>query len=171
MATLALRQPARPSASRLFAPGAWRVAVATAALVIVSVCGFNSLHGIGRPFPGFFVWENLFVPAIGASTWSGVASGLPYHSWLESADGRPLRDAGDLEAVLHGKQAGDVVRYVVSKDGEQTTFDVRVETFTLKHYVESTGIFLFDAVALMVLAVVMLYLKPTGADATALTLF
>ncbi len=171
MATLALRQPARPSASRLFAPGLWRVAVATAALVIVSICGFNSLHGIGRPFPGFFVWENLFVPAIGASSWSGVASGLPYHSWLESADGKPLRDAGDLEAVLASKQPGDVVRYVVSKDGESRTLEVPVETFTLRHYVESTGIFLFDAVALMVLAVVMLYLKPTGADATALTIF
>jgi signal transduction histidine kinase len=171
MATLALRQPARPSASRLFAPGLWRVAGATAALVIVSICGFNSLHAIGRPFPGFFVWENLFVPAIGASTWSGVASGLPYHSWLESADGKPLQDARDLEAVLEGKRAGDVVRYGVSKDGRTATFDVKVETFTLRHYLESTGIFLFDAVALMVLAVVMLYLKPTGADATALTLF
>jgi signal transduction histidine kinase len=171
MATLALRQPARPSASRLFAPGLWRVAVATAALVIVSICGFNSLHAIGKPFPGFFVWENLFVPAIGASTWSGVASGLPYHSWLESADGKPLRDARDLEAVLDGKRAGDTVRYVASKDGVTKTFDVAVETFTLRHYIESTGIFLFDAVVLMVLAVVMLYLKPTGADATALTLF
>src|SRR5688572_24813167 len=128
MATLALRQPARPSASRLFAPGLWRVAVATAALVIVSICGFNSLHTVGRTFPGFFVWENLFVPAIGASTWSGVASGLPYHSWLESADGKPLRDAKDLQSVLEGKRAGDVVRYVASKDGRMRTFDVPVET-------------------------------------------
>src|SRR5688572_871360 len=135
MATLALRQPARPSASRLFAPGAWRVAVATAALVIVSVCGFNSLLTIGQPFPGFFVWENLFVPAIGASSWSGVASGLPYHSWLESADGKPVASASDLESVLRGKRPGDVVRYVVSRDGVQKTLDVPVETFTLRHYV------------------------------------
>jgi len=145
--------------------------VATAALVIVSICGFNSLHGIGRPFAGFFVWENLFVPAIGASSWSGVRSGLPYHSWLLSADGVPLEDARDLERVLHGKRSGAVVRYEVEKNGRTRIVDVPVETFTLRHYVESTGIFLFDAVALMVLAVVMLYLKPVGGDATALALF
>lgn len=49
--------------------------------------------------------------------------------------------------------------------------DVAVETFTLRHYVESTGIFLFDALVLMALAVVMLHLKPDGADAAALSLF
>jgi len=162
---------ASPTASRLFAPGAWRVMLATAALVVVSVCGFNSVHGIGRPFAGFFVWENLFVPAIGASSWSGMRSGLPYHSWLVSADGHALHDAGDLQKVLHGKRSGDVVRYVVEKNGRRRNVDVPIEIFTLRHYVESTGIFLFDAVALMVLAVVMLYLKPVGADATALTMF
>lgn len=157
--------------SRLLAPGAWRVAVASLALAVVSVCGFNSVLSIGRPFPGFFVWENLFVPAIGASTWSGVRSGLPYHSWLVSADGRPLATAGDLGDVLHGKGPGDVVRYEVEKDGQRSVVDVPVETFTFGHYVESTGVFLFDAVALMTLAVVMLYLKPVGGDSAALSVF
>lgn len=164
-----LRPPS--SLSRLLAPGAWRVAVASAALAVVSVCGFNSVLSIGRPFPGFFVWENLFVPAIGASTWSGARSGLPYHSWLVSADGHPLATAADLDAVLHGKKPGDVVRYEVDKDGARRVVLVAVETFTPGHYVESTGVFLFDAIALMALAVVMLYLKPTSGDSAALSMF
>ncbi|MFN2377459.1 MAG: sensor histidine kinase [Candidatus Binatia bacterium] len=166
-----LRPPAASSTSRLLAPGGWRVAGAVAALVIVSVCGFNSLQGIGRPFPGFFVWENLFVPAIGASSWSGVRSGLPYHCWLLSADGTRLENAADLEEVLSAKLPGDRVHYVVEKGGRRWAVDVPVERFTLRHYLESTGIFLFDAVALMVLAVVMLYLKPVGGDAASLTMF
>ncbi len=157
--------------SRLLAPGAWRVAVATVALVVVSVCGLNSVQPIGRAFPGFFVWENLFVPAIGASSWTGVRSGLPYHSWLLSADGVSLETADDLEDVLRGKERGDLVRYEFERNGVVGSATVPVEVFTLRHYAESTGIFLFDAVALMVLAVVMLYLKPTGADSTALTTF
>lgn len=160
-----------PSPSRLHAPGAWRVAAASLALVLVSVCGFNSVLPIGRPFPGFFVWENLFVPAIGASTWSGVRSGLPYHSWLVSADGRPLAKAADLQEVLRGRTPGDVVRYQVVKDGKVRVVDVPVETFTFGHYAESTGVFLFDAIALMTLAVVMLYLKPVGGDSAALSAF
>jgi signal transduction histidine kinase len=141
------------------------------ALVIVSVCGFNSVQAIGKPFAGFFVWENLFVPAIGAPSWSGVRSGLPYHSWLLSADGVPVQTAGALAEVLRGKRVGDVVRYEVERDGERGIVDVPVETFTLRHYIESTGIFLFDALALMTLAVVMLYLKPVGGDSAALSLF
>lgn len=154
--------------SRLLAPGASRVAVAAVALVIVSICGFNSVSGIGKPFPGFFVWENLFVPAIGASSWSGVESGLRYHSWLISADGIAVGTAADLERVLAGKQAGDVVRYEAEHDGERYTVDVPIETFTPRDYLQSTGIYFFDSLALMTLAVVMLYLKPTGNDAASL---
>jgi signal transduction histidine kinase len=163
--------PSTSAPSRLLAPGAWRVAAASAALAVVSICGFSSVLSIGKPFPGFFVWENLFVPAIGASTWSGVRAGLPYHSWLVSADGRPLAVAADLEAVLRERKVGDVVRYEVDKGGERLSVQVPVEVFTFRHYVESTGVFLFDAVALMTLAVVMLYLKPTGADSAALSVF
>lgn len=143
----------------------------TMALVIVSVCGFNSVQGIGKPFAGFFVWENLFVPAIGAPSWSGVRSGLPYHSWLLSADGVAVDRAAALAGILRDKKVGDVVRYEVERDGERGFVDVPVETFTLRHYIESTGIFLFDALALMTLAVVMLYLKPVGGDSAALSLF
>jgi signal transduction histidine kinase len=157
--------------ARLLVPGAWRVAIATVALVIVSVCGVNSVRGIGEPFPGFFVWENLFVPAIGAPSWSGAEAGLPYHSWLLSADGVALGDAADLEQVLAAKRPGDVVRYEAELGGEVHTVDVPVEVFGLRHYAESTGIYLFDALALIALAVVMLYLKPHGADSGALFLF
>ncbi|HEY2776223.1 MAG TPA: ATP-binding protein [Candidatus Binatia bacterium] len=161
----------RTAGRRLFAPGYVRVAALAAALVVVSVCGFDSVRGLGRPFPGFFVWENLFVPAIGASSWSGVRSGLPYQSWVLTADGRDVRTAADLEGVLHDKRVGDIVRYEVQKNGQRTIVNVPVETFTLRHYVESTGIFLFDALALMTLAVVMLYLKPVGADSASLSAF
>ncbi|HXC53344.1 MAG TPA: ATP-binding protein [Candidatus Limnocylindrales bacterium] len=164
-------QTVASSRPRLLAPGAARVAAVTIALVIVSICGFNSVRGIGRPFPGFFVWENLFVPAIGASSWSGVNSGLPYHSWLISADGAHLETADDLARVLRGKRAGDVVHYEVDRAGQRQAVAVPVEIFTIRHYLESTGIFLFDALALMTLAVVMLYLKPVGGDSASLSLF
>jgi signal transduction histidine kinase len=162
---------ARRPVSRFLAPGFARVAALATALVIVSICGVNSVQRLGGPYPGFFVWENLFVPAIGAPTWSGVRSGLPYHSWLLSADGVPLSQASDLQRVLAGRKTGDVVRYEVLRGAERSTVEVPLEDFTLRHYLESTGIFLFDALALMTLAVVMLYLKPAGGDSAALSVF
>lgn len=156
---------------RLFAPGLARVVAAVAALMIVSICGFNSVRSIGRPFPGFFVWENLFVPAIGSSSWTGVKSGLLYHSWLLSADGQLLANATDLSRVLAGKKPGDVVVYEAERAGQRYRAAVPVAVFGLREYAESTGIYLFDAVALMMLAVVILYLKPNGADANSLFVF
>ncbi|HYB99414.1 MAG TPA: GAF domain-containing sensor histidine kinase [Candidatus Limnocylindrales bacterium] len=168
----AFAAPAPPGMpSRLLAPGIARVVAAIAALVIVSVCGFNSAARIGQPFPGFFVWENLFVPAIGASSWSGVESGLRYHSWLLSADRVPLADAADLQRVLAGKRAGDSVTYEAEHQGQRYTVQVPVRTFGLREYFESTGIYLLDALALMTLAVIMLYLKPRGGDAGSLFAF
>ena len=160
---------ARPAS--LLAPGLARVLVAIAALVIVSVCGFNSVRSIGRPYPGFFVWENLFVPAIGSSSWTGVKSGLLYHSWLVSADGQYLANAADLSRVLEGKKPGDIVVYEAERSGRRYQASVPIAVFGLREYAESTGVFLFDAIALMALAVIMLYLKPNGADANALFVF
>lgn len=157
--------------SRLVAPGAWRVVGLGVALVVVSVCGFQSLRGIGQPFPGFFVWENLFVPAIGAPSWTGVRSGLSYQSWVLRADGVDVNTAKELNEVLRGKRIGEVVRYDAQQGDRQFTVNVPIERFTLRHYVESIGVFLFDAVALMTLAVAMLYLKPIGGDSSALALF
>src|SRR5437016_9035540 len=115
MAEPTLKPSGRSPAPRLLTPGPLRVAAVAAALVIVSICGLNSVQELGRPFPGFFVWENLFVPAIGASSWSGVRAGLPYQSWVLSADGVAVHTADDLARVLHERRAGDVVRYEVEK--------------------------------------------------------
>ena len=155
----------------LFDPGPVRVATAVVALVIVSVCGFQSALGVGKPFPGFFVWENLFVPAVGQSHWTGVTAGLEYHSWIVAVDGTPIADARELDAALAGKRDGDPVVYRVRKGDTVRDVTVPVSTFTLRDYAASTGMYLFDAVALMALAIVVIYLKPRGRDAGSLFAF
>ena len=73
----------------------WKFALAAAAAVaIVFTCTFNSLLWINRPFPGFFLWSNLFVPAVGGPDWTGYVAGVPYESRLD----RGRRRAGDRSA-------------------------------------------------------------------------
>ena len=57
-------------------------ALAVLVLGIVAICSLHAVGRIGQPFPGFFIWDNGFVPAVGQSSWSGARSGLRYHSWL-----------------------------------------------------------------------------------------
>ncbi len=157
--------------ARFRSAGLLPTAVAIASLVIITVCGFNSLADVGRSFPGFFVWENLFVPAVGEPSWTGSASGLEYHSWLIAADGRQLETIDDLHSVLAGKEAGDVVTYEAERQGARYTVSVPLMTFDPGAYLTSTGIFLFDAVVLMALALVLLYVKPGDPGANAVFYF
>ena len=45
------------------------------ALVMVA-CTFNAVAWIGRPYPGFFLWQNGYVPAIGEVNGAAVTAGL-----------------------------------------------------------------------------------------------
>jgi signal transduction histidine kinase len=146
--------------ARLRAVGPLGLALATMTATIVLVCAITSLGRIGTAFPGFFVWENLFVPAVGEPAWTGVVSGLQYHSWLEEADGRPLETVNDLALVLEGRGIGDAVTYRAARGGR--TYDVRVPIMALdlRAYAMTLGIYLFDAVVLAGLGLVLLYTGP-----------
>src|SRR5262245_5139232 len=55
---------------------------AAVATVLTLACALNSLRWLNRPFPGFFVWDNLFVPAVGDTDWTGYEAAIPYHGRL-----------------------------------------------------------------------------------------
>jgi len=148
------------------------VGLATAlAAVIVAMCGYSALARIGRPFPGFFVWENGFVPAIGLPNWSGAKAGLDYHWWIEGIDGRPLASVSDVDEAVAAKPIGSPVRYL-TRQGE-TTREVTVPTeiFGVGHFVVSTGVFLFDSIVLLLLAAVMFYVGAGDPGARAVGFF
>ncbi|MFT4570848.1 MAG: signal transduction histidine kinase [Hyphomicrobiaceae bacterium] len=163
-------QPPNP-AGRLLAPGPLRIFTAIAALVIISMCGWSSVQGMGKPFAGFFVWENLFVPAAGSNAWTGVNSGLQYHSWIKAVDGATVRTGAEFHEIIAEHQPGDIITYRVEREGQEYTVSVPVMKFTSGAFFASTGVFLFDALALMTLALVMVYLKPDGDDAGAVFYF
>ncbi|MFT5429917.1 MAG: signal transduction histidine kinase [Myxococcota bacterium] len=149
---------------------AWSVA-ALAALVL-SVVAVNSFRAIGEPFPGFFVWENLFVPAVGDDSWTGIQAGLGYRCWIEAVEGRPVSEVGDLTSVLAERRSGEPIRYTVSKGGgESTEVAVPFDVFTVNDYLITNGIFLFDSIVLLGLGVMLLYLNPTSAGGLAVFFF
>jgi len=140
-------------------------------LAILAFCTLSSVDRIGRPFPGFFVWDNAFVPAVGESYWSGVSSGLKYHSWLREADGQPIDDQAGLEAAVAGKGVGDSVEYVLDKGGRRYTIRAELMNMDVRAWVSVLGIYLVDAAALMLLGLIVLYMKPTDPAAVALFIF
>src|SRR5207237_9522358 len=90
-------------------------AAAAVAAMIVATCGYSALSRIGTNFPGFFVWENGFVPAVGTPSWSGAASGLEYYSWLERVEGRPFATIADIENEVARRPPGAAIRHTVRR--------------------------------------------------------
>jgi two-component system NtrC family sensor kinase len=157
--------------ARWSAPGRAALALAIAATLVVGVCTVNAVTRIGQAFPGFFLWENLFVPAVGEPSWTGVRSGLRYQSWLVEVDSRPVGDAHDVKAALAGRRAGDEVTYSFEKNGERYSARIAMMTLSARVWVSVLGIYVLDAIVLLVAGLVVIYLKPADAAARALFYF
>ena len=160
-----------PLLEGILAPGIFHVALAAVATVIMIICAVNSADRIGRAYPGFFVWENLLVPAVGETSWTGVSSGLRYHSWVRSVDGEAVRNAREFNALLEGRAAGEPVRYGLEKDGVTYSISARLMAMDFRAWVSVLGIYLFEALALLVLGLIVLYMKPRNKGAEALFIF
>jgi signal transduction histidine kinase len=145
--------------------------LAAVAAVIVAACAYSALARIGSAFPGFFVWENGFVPAVGTPAWSGAASGLEYYSWIEGVEGRPLASVAEIEDAAASRPVGRPVSYTVRRGDAVKQVRVPTERFGARHFVVSTGIYLFDAIVLLLLAGVMFYVGAADPGARAVGLF
>lgn len=146
----------------------WLIGVIS--LVVVTVCTIGAVGRIGKPFPGFFMWNNGFVPAVGESYWSGASSGLEYYSWLVQADGQSIHDQRGLEAAIAGRSPGEPVRYLLEKDGRSYSVVADLMRLDARAWISVLGIYVFDAVALLLLGLVVLYMQPRDRTARALFL-
>lgn len=156
---------------KLLAPGVLQVSVALAATVVVAVCVFNSTVRLGQSFPGFFVWENLFVPAVGESSWTGSTAGLEYFSWVRAVNGQSVGNAAEFNAAVAAVEEDGPVEYLLEKDGRSYSIQVPPMVMHFRAWLSVLGIYGFNAVALLALGWVILYLKPRSPDAAALFYF
>jgi signal transduction histidine kinase len=145
--------------------------VTLAAAVVVATCTWSGLARIGDPFPGFFVWQDGFVPAVGMPGWSGVKAGLEYHSWIDGVDGRPMTSVDEIEAAVAGRPVGAGITYRAGREGTVREVTVPTEVFGPSHFAASTGVYLFDAIVLLLLAGVMFYVGAGDPGARAVGFF
>ncbi len=84
--------------------------VATVLVGVVVAVGSLATR-VGRASPGFVVWSNLVVPAIGEIASSPEASQVPERTVVVAADGVPLAGAAALDALVRTVPIGTRVRY------------------------------------------------------------
>ena len=134
----------------------------TLAGLVVVTCALNSLHWVNRPFPGFLLWENLFVPAVGDTDWTGYRAGLPYQSRLISVDGQPVTSASQVYRIAATLPVGTPVSYTFSSGPGAAPATLRIATMrlSLPDYLLTLGNYLTLGALLTLLGFVVYLLRP-----------
>lgn len=155
----------RPADAWLFAGAAALAAVLGGTAVVAS------LGTIGRTFPGFVVWNNLVVAALGRSSWTGLAADVPFRNRVLRVDDVTVRTRADLDAVVGAGGPGTVHRYEF--DGVRGAAErlVPAMRFKLQDWAATMGIYVFNGIAFLGSGLAAFYLKPESPQSRALLSF
>lgn len=152
-----------PKVGRAF----WGAAVVAAAITLL--CAINSLAWLNRPFPGFFVWDNLFVPAVGDTDWTGIEAGLPYHARLQAIDGQPVHTAAAVYDAARRVPVGTPLRYeFLPERGTPVSLLIPTMRLTPPEYLWTLGNYVIVGSLLTLLAFVVYFLRPDAPAARAM---
>lgn len=133
------------------------------------MCTGNSLSWLNRPFPGFFLWDNLFVPAMADTDWTGYQAQLPFLTRVVSMMGTSVSSAAQVYERAASVPVGTALTYtLISTDG--TRLDVTVPTMrlSLPEYLWTLGTFLGIGILLTLLGFAVYILRPDAAAARAM---
>jgi signal transduction histidine kinase len=122
---------------------------------------------IGAPSPGFVVWQNLIVPAIGPISAAPEAADVPQRSVVVAVDGEPLADASDLRRRLAAAPSGTRVAYAFVRGGERLAATVPTSILRWRSVAAVYLPYLVEGVGLLATAIVVFLFRPRAPAARA----
>ena len=148
--------------------GAW--AAAAIAAVIILTCTLNSLRWVNRPFPGFLLWENLLVPAVGDTDWTGYKAGVPFQSRLTAVNGQAVTSAEEVYRMAADRPVGTSLIYTFVRDtgAAPLTRTVGTMRLTVQEYLWTLGNYLGVGLLLTLLGFTVYFLRPDTPAARAM---
>ena len=136
------------------------LALFSAALVFTTLAA--SLHWINRPFPGFFVHENLTVGPYFLPGWSGGAAGMRSLDRLATVNGRELQARQELYEIVKERPAGAQFHYRMIRDGESVEVTVSSMSLTFHDWFLSFGVYVVIGLAFLVIGVAPYYFRSSS---------
>ena len=147
------------------------VAVAVASVALLAMVLAGSWRLLGRPFPGFLVWDNGALVAFHAPGWTGPAGQLPLNGGIVvSVDGEPFAGGRALLAHAAERMPPASVRYAIETADGVRDYDVPTMRLSAGDWALSFGNYLAAAAAFFAIGVIALWLRPDSRDARALAL-
>ena len=127
--------------------------------VVVAVALESAARQVGKPFPGFVVWENAVAPAIAIGSPTPSAT-IPYRSVVVAVDGMPVAGAASLRAAVAAVPPGTPLSYTFARGVERTTITLPTAVLRWRDVVAAYAPYLINGVAFFATALVGFYFKP-----------
>src|SRR5262245_47066204 len=123
------------------------------ALVLIGKTLVSSFQWISKPFPGFFLHENLTVGPYFLPGWNGGPAAVRALDRVVAVDGRVLRGRGELYALVKSAPPGSSFRYRIVRDSRTLELAVPSMTLTLHDWFLSFGVYVVMGIAFLVIGV------------------
>jgi signal transduction histidine kinase len=129
-----------------------------------------SVQWIHKPFPGFFVHDNLTVGPFFLPHWSGSVDGIKSLDLVIAVDGRPLRQRSELYELVRHAPPGTIFRYRLLRNSQISELAVPSMRFLLHDWFLSFGVYLVMGVAFFVIGIAPYFFRAVSPAALPLCL-
>ena len=133
------------------------VMTALAAFATVSATLLVSLQWIHKPFPGFFVHENLTVGPYFLPHWSGASAGLKSLDLVLSINGAPVSDRSSVYQLIHDSPSGTPFRYKIARGSKILELTIPSLMFLPQDWWLSFAVYIFTGLAFFVIGIAPYY--------------
>ena len=147
------------------------LALSLGSLLVSMTAVVGSLAHVGRPFPGFVVWDNLVVVALGRAEWTGLRAQVPFRAHVVRVDGQAVASRGALYDIVRSAPPGTVHSYVFEGPRGREERRVAAMTFTAWDYGATLGVYVLNGLAFLAVGLAVFYLKPDSRQSRALLAF
>lgn len=118
------------------------------ALCLAVLSFFLAVQWIGRPFPGFLVYDNLAVSPFYLEGWSGREAGLRFLDRVVRVNERTVSTASELDSAIVGAPR-EPARMQVQRAKERKQVSLPVAEFTMRDWILIYGFYLVISVVFL----------------------
>ncbi len=129
------------------------VIFAVFAFLIVSGTVLSSLQWIHKPFPGFFLHENLTVGPYSLPHWTGGVSGLRSLDLIIKIDDSPIGGRAELYERVRNLPVGTALTYTIGRRSHTVELTIPNMMFTWQDWFLSFGVYVFTGLAFLLIGV------------------
>jgi hypothetical protein len=122
-------------------------------LLLIGESLLSSRRWINKPFPGFFVHENLTIGPYFVPGWNGFAAGLQSLDRVVSINGQELKNRGELYELVRRAPAGTAFQYRFARKSQVLDSTIASMSFRLRDWMLSFAIYMVIGLAFLVIGV------------------